>query len=226
MADHLKQTLHELGELSLVHRRVAVGFSGGKDSLATLDLATKFFKEVVPYYFYFVPGLKSEEAKIKVAQELYKLKVFMYPSGHGIDALRDGLFCDPAPELEQLWLTRSALFNWIKADTGATLFLTGEKRSDGPFRRRRLGAQKRAKDSPLPPMYYPLEHWVKWEVLSYCRANDLPIPDPGRGDNGSVSLLDSEILHAYDHKRDDYERLEQFFPYVRTVVLRREWFPE
>ena len=224
MATHVEDTLREMQDLAKVHTRVAVGFSGGKDSLAVLDLAVKTFQEVVPYFYYFVPGLNSEEDKLQTAASRYGLKVLMYPSGEGIDALRDGVLCDEHPELDGLWMTRSALYHWIFANTGATLMMTGEKRSDGPFRRRKLGAQKRAKESPLPPLYYPLEHWLKWEVLSYCRANKLPIPDAGRGDNGCMSLLESEILFAWENHREDYERLEEFFPYIRSVVLRNQWF--
>jgi 3'-phosphoadenosine 5'-phosphosulfate sulfotransferase (PAPS reductase)/FAD synthetase len=225
MADHLKETLRELGELSIAHSRVAVGFSGGKDSLAVLDLATKFFKEVIPYFYYFVPGLKHEESKLKIAAERYGLKVRMYPSASGLDALRDGMFCDEHPELESLpQMSRRTLYSWIKADTGATLMMTGEKKSDGPFRRRRIGSMQRT--DKWDDMVLPIRNWLKWEVLAYCKANRIEIPDAGRGDNGRFTLHDSEILHAYDHHREDYEVMKEFFPYIETVVLRREWFPD
>jgi len=144
MAEHLKETLRELERLSLAHVRVAVGFSGGKDSLAVLDLATKHFKEVVPYFYYFVPGLRHEESKLEVAAARYGLTVRKYPSAGGLDALREGLFCDVHAELEQLpQMSRRTLYSWIKADTSATLMMTGDKKSDGPFRRRRMGAMAR-----------------------------------------------------------------------------------
>jgi 3'-phosphoadenosine 5'-phosphosulfate sulfotransferase (PAPS reductase)/FAD synthetase len=224
MADHLKETLRELEQLSVAHVRVAVGFSGGKDSLAVLDLATKFFKEVVPYFYYFVPGLKHEESRIKIAAERYGLEVRMYPSASGLDALRDGMYCDEHAELEDLpQISRRTLYSWIKADTGATLMMTGEKKSDGPFRRRRIGAMSRTHD--WDDMCLPIKNWLKWEVLAYCKSNNIPIPDAGRGDNGRLTLHESEVLHAYEHQRQDYERLKEFFPYIETIVLRERWFP-
>lgn len=224
MADHLKETLDELGKLKLVHSRVAVGFSGGKDSLAVLDLATKFFKEVVPYFYYFVPGLVNEEFKIKIAAQRYGLQVRMYPSASGLSALRDGIYCDEHVELEELpEISRRTLYSWIKADTGATLLMTGEKKADGPFRRRRIGAMKRT--DKWDDMHLPIQNWLKWEVLAYCKSNTIPIPDAGRGDNGRLTLMESEVLHAYEHHREDYERLKEFFPYIETIVLRERWFP-
>src|SRR5271155_663387 len=71
---------------------------------------------------------------------------------------------------------------------------------------------------------FRFETWLKWEVLAYCKSNRIEIPDAGRGDNGRFTLMDSEILHAYAHHREDYERMREFFPFIETVVLRDRWF--
>jgi phosphoadenosine phosphosulfate reductase len=221
MAEHLQQTLTELNALAVDHACVAVGFSGGKDSLATLDLAVKCFKTVCPYYYFMVPGLKHEESKTHIAATRYGLTVRMYPSVEGIDALRIGLYCDESAELSAMPpIDRRTLYNWIKADTGATLLLTGEKLSDGPFRTRRMSSQKKT----MADVMYPLKHWRKWEVISYLSANGIAIPDAGRGDNGGFSLMEPEILWAYDHHREDYETMRKYFPYIETVILHRAWF--
>jgi 3'-phosphoadenosine 5'-phosphosulfate sulfotransferase (PAPS reductase)/FAD synthetase len=221
MADHVQDTLNELQSLGREHHCVAVGFSGGKDSRAVLDLAVRHFERVVPFFYYFVPGLKCEESQIEFAKERYGLTVLKYPGAEGIDALRVGLFCDEYPELDELPnLTRRTLYNWIKADTGATLILDGEKKADGIFRRRRMKNQART----MADVVHPIREWLKWEVLSYLKAQNIPIPDPGRGDSGSVSLMDVEILHLYHHHPSDYELLKSYFPYIETVVLRERWF--
>ena len=117
-------------------------------------------------------------------------------------------------------LTRRQMLNWIKSDTGATLALDGEKKSDGPFRRRRIANQTET----MPDLVHPLKEWLKWEVYSYLRAHNLPIPDAGRGDTGCVCLMDVEILHLAKQHPEDYELLKSFYPYIESVVLREEWF--
>jgi len=221
MAEHLQETFAQLTALAKIHSRVAVGFSGGKDSLATLDLACKHFETVIPYFYYFVPGLKSEEAKLSIAKDRYGLEVLHYPSISGLSALQLGLFCDEVTELDALpQMSKRTLFDWIKADTRTTLVLDGDKKSDGIFRRRRMASQK----NTMADIVHPLKDWLKWEVLSYLKAQGIPIPPEGRGDNGCMSLLNSEILQAYDHHREDYETLRGYFPYIEVVVKHRQWF--
>ncbi len=223
MADHIRETLQDLEKLASEHECVAVGFSGGKDSLAVLDMAVRTFHTVVPYYYYFVPGLKSEEQKVAIAREHYKLNVLKFPAPAGIEAFKAGLFCDEFPEFEALPdLSRRTLYNWIKAVSGASIILTGEKKSDGPFRRRRMAAQA----NTMADVIFPLKDWLKWEVLSYIKSQRLPIPDAGRGDSGSVCLMDAEILHLHKYHPEDYETLRAYFPYIETVVLRERWFGE
>ncbi len=216
--------MRKLEDLARDHECVAVGFSGGKDSLATLDLAVRFFKRVVPYFYYFVPGLKCEEDKIQIARDHYKLPILMYPSSEGVEALRTGVYCDEFPEFDDLpEISRRTLYNWIKADAGATLILTGEKMADGIFRRMRMGAQK----VTMADVHYPLKEWVKAEVYNYLSARNLPIPNAGTGDNGGVSLMENEILWLYrhcPHNRECYYRLREFFPYIETEVKAAEWF--
>lgn len=221
MADHVRQTLLELEELAKEHECVAVGFSGGKDSLATLDLAVRFFKKAVPYFYYFVPGIKYEESLIEIARTHYKLPVLMYPSAESIEALRTGVYCDEHPEFDEMpEFSRRTLYNWIKHDTGASLILTGEKMADGAFRRLRMKNQKKS----MADVVFPLKQWRKWDVLNYLKGRKLPIPDPGTGSNGGVCLMENEIMHLYRYHREDYERLKLFFPYIEVEVCAAMWF--
>jgi PP-loop superfamily ATP-utilizing enzyme len=220
MADHIGQTLRELETLAETHERVAVGFSGGKDSLTVLDLAVRHFKTVIPYFYYFVPGIKCEEAKIASAFERYGLTPLRYPAVEGIEALRIGLFCDEHDQFDGLNLTRRTLYNWIKANTRATLILDGEKKSDGIFRRRRMANQAKT----MADVVHPIREWLKWEVLSYLKTRNIPVPDAGRGDTGAVCLIDAEVLHLYKHHREDFDTLAGYFPYVWSVIYREQWF--
>ncbi len=222
MAEHMRETLARCQRLATEHECVAVGFSGGKDSLAVTELAAQHFKRVHLFYFYFVPGLESEESKLAMARERWGLPVHRYPGVAALQALAAGIFCDERPEFAKLAnVTKRSLYDWIKADTGATLIIDGEKKADGHFRRRSIANRK----GLMADVYHPIADWLKWEVLSFLKSRKIPIPNSGSGDNGAISLLDSEIIHLHKHWPKDYETLRGFFPYIETVILRERWFP-
>jgi hypothetical protein len=75
----------------------------------------------------------------------------------------------------------------------------------------------------MSDVHFPLKKWLNWEVLSYLKAQNIPIPE-SRADNASASLREREIMHLYRHHREDYERLRQFFPYIHVEVCAAEWF--
>lgn len=54
---------------SRVADSVIVGFSGGKDSIVTLDLCFKYFKRVVPFFMYLVPELEFQEKNVKMVRK-------------------------------------------------------------------------------------------------------------------------------------------------------------
>jgi 3'-phosphoadenosine 5'-phosphosulfate sulfotransferase (PAPS reductase)/FAD synthetase len=221
MATHIESTIAECQRLSTIHTHVAVGFSGGKDSLATLDLACRFFKHVYAFYFYFIPDLEIEEEKLMILSRRFKMTLLRYPDPHTLDQMRKGIYCDRFEQLHEIpEMSPRDWFDIIKGDTGATLLMNGEKKSDGVFRRNKIAGEKRL----MSDTYRPLADWKKWEVLNYLKARNIPIPDAGSGDNGGASLIVKEILHLYDHYPNDFEKLKSFFPYVEVPIKQREFF--
>lgn len=221
MGQNVENTIKEMQELSKTHKRVAVAYSGGKDSMVVLDLAMRFFEKVVPYYMYFVPGLWYDQNRMEFCKQRFGLDVLLYPHYHTMDALQTFTYVDPIPEIMEFnCLNRRDLYDAVKRDTGATLVLNGQKKSDGAFRRRIIANTKRT----LHDVYLPLKNWLKWEVLSYLKSRDLPVPDQAASDNSGISLSVTEILYMYDNCQHDYEILRSYFPYIEAVVVRRELF--
>lgn len=221
MSDHLGETIDGLRQLAQSHERVLVGFSGGKDSLAVLDLALRNFRTVVPFFCYFVPGLRCEESKVELAERFFKVTVLRVPDTQALDCLKAGYLCDEHQELDSLPdLNQRRFYNWLKHETRCTLILRGDKKADGPFRRMRMGNQRET----MSDVHFPLKHWKKIEVLSYLKMRTIPVPSAESGENSAVGLFDYEILHMHDHHPEDYERMRAFFPYIEVYVHQRDWF--
>lgn len=211
----------ELSALAEQHSCAAVSFSGGKDSLAVIDLALRHFKKVHAFCMYFVPGLQFDAERMEYAKSRFGVEVRMYPHTNFLKAVRTATFCDVMPELVLLKeIRQDDIDRSVMADVGATLVLTGEKKSDGIFRRRKIANMK----STRPYLVYPIKEWLRWEVLSYLKSRNIDLPRQAQADNAGVSLATREILYLHDFYPHDYEVVRSFFPYVETVVLRREWF--
>ncbi len=221
MSSHYEDTRRQLAELAETHEKVAVAFSGGKDSLATLDLALRAFKHVYPYYMFFVPGLEFDAERMETCRRIFGMTPLQVPHYLFVECLKTSTFIDPFPEFDDFPdLGILDVYAFVRAETGATIILNGQKKADGIFRRRLIANTKRTQADVVRP----LKDWLRWEVLSYLKAHKIPVPDQSSADNSGVSLAVKEILWFYDNRRADYETIRSYFPYVETIVLRREWF--
>lgn len=222
MGANVENTIREMQELAEHHDTVAVGYSGGKDSMVTLDLALRFFPKVYPYFLYLVPDLHQDQRVFDYCKQRFGLEVLKFPDWHFINAVHNMSYCDYNEELavEDALLDERKLFDWIKAETGATLLMNGQKKADGAFRRRYIANTKKTQQD----VYRPLKNWLRWEVLSYLKMRDLPVKEGSAADNSGIGLHTTEVLYLYDNERHDYELLKTYFPYIEVIVKRREWF--
>lgn len=225
MSANVINTIAEMKELAKTHRRVLVGFSGGKDSLCILDLACRFFPEVVPFYMELVPGLEFDNRRLQIAKDRYGLEVLRFPHFIFWEYLKGGVYCDFIEAFENLPDIKAwDYYRWVIHETNSTLMLDGMKKSDGTFRRRKLANES---EEEKRMRYRPLKKWLKWEVLNYLKAQDIPLPkqeDSTSAGNAGVSLQVQEVLWMHDNYPADYEKIRAAFPYIDAIVARRDFF--
>lgn len=74
-----KDLFHVLAKASQETQRVIVGFSGGKDSIATLDLCKRYFHTVYAFNMYYVEDMKLQKNYIKYIENMYDIKILRLP---------------------------------------------------------------------------------------------------------------------------------------------------
>ena len=199
-----------------------VSFSGGKDSLACLDLACRTFDHVTCFYLYFLPGAEVTEQPLEYARQKFKVPILYYPHWLLWKCLRMGLYCVPNPSYADLAVVNViAFYNVIRQDTDNTrCIIHGAKRADSVWRRRTMGNRKQGD----PDVVYPLEHWKKADVVRYLDQRNITAPDTHAGNATGIGLTHQCILWLYDKHPADYRRLLYYFPYAGAVVERRKMY--
>lgn len=209
----------DLAKLATQNEAILVAYSGGKDSRVVLDLCSKTFGKVVCFYLYLVPGLKFIEDQLQWAINRYKVDILQYAGMMALPTiLKYGIYCDPSYEYEKfLPIKEKDEFDIVRNDTGITLIANGQRKSEGIHRRKNMSR-------PSKNVIYPIKNWNKFEVLSYCKAHDIPLPDALRKDMSGVNLEDKTLCWLYDQYPQDFARLLQMFPYAEVPIYRRKFY--
>lgn len=201
-------------------RKVLVAYSGGKDSLAVMDLCVRSFDEVSAFFMYLVPGLEVIERQLEECKSRWGVEVKQYPHPALAIALREGVYCpswytnDALPE----WKIRD-VYNLASAEAGCKLIATGAKSADGIARKRYFANTKNWDD-----MLYPIKGWNKLDVLGYLRARGIPLPPSNGAISTGIGMGTKALLWLYDTYPNDFAKLCETFPFAEAVVYRRNWY--
>lgn len=201
----------KLAELARRHPACLLFYSGGKDSLAACELAHRHFRRVVGVHMYFVPGLDITKGRIDYAKQRWGMDCLLLPHWVLSRFLKRGIYCMPRMKIKEM--TLSHVQELARHQTGIKLIISGHRRSDGTWMRRRL-SQLAGRESAQP-----LAKWSKLDVLAFLKAQAIDLPEAIDLDLSTPSLL---ALH--DRHPEDFQRVEEVFPHVRAVIWRREWF--
>lgn len=218
---------------------VLVAFSGGKDSLVTLDLAARVFDRVQPYFRYEVKGLSEHERVFAQVERRYHCEVIRVPSPELAARIRWGSML-PRETAMRRNLKHVDIEAYVRKLTGLKWILSGIRMEESLQRRGMVNDAKRWADNGtgLPETLgidrkgwraWPICHWGPQHVRQYMSARRLPLPvQNGMNRNRSTDLtLNAEnLVWAKEHRPDDYRKMLDRFPLAEVLVKRREMLDE
>ncbi len=200
---------------------VFVAISGGKDSVAALDICKRYFQRVEAFHLYTVPGLGFVERYLQYLERRYSIQIHRRPSPTMARYLRDGMY--RAMQINVPLITWGEIEADERARTGCHWMATGNKKQDSLFRRGMLVswggvvAHKQRKIAPLC-------EWSDAQVYKYLRSRGIPLaPAYGVWNGNWDSDLSGECLSAIRHHwPEDYLKIKHLFPLCDTEADRWE----
>lgn len=208
---------YTLETASKITDSVLVGFSGGKDSVVTLDLCMKYFKNVVPYFMYLVKGLEFQEKTIRYYENKYDVEMLRVPHFMLSDFLRYGSF--RMPDLDVPIIKTVDLYNYMRNETGIYWICAGERISDSIVRRAMI-KNSGTIDSKRGRIY-PVAQWNKSNIMSYLKINKLPLSLENKTLGFSFrSLMGEDMIKIKECFPDDFEKIKRDFPLIEASIKK------
>lgn len=202
-------------------KEILVAFSGGKDSIATLDLCVQHFERVEAFFKYLVPGLEVEERMLeRVLRRFPNVKLHRVPHEDVSTYFRRNVFgCNPkrrpVPKVDA-----QALEAHLRQLTGIEWIAYGERAADSTVRNAKLkkiqGFWEKFR------RVYPLCWFRRGDVYGYLRNRGLPAPRliGGRRFTGAVAIYPTTLAWLEEHCPDDYAKIVRAYPGAPAAVFR------
>jgi phosphoadenosine phosphosulfate reductase len=209
-------------------KEVILLFSGGKDSIASLDLACKHFGKVVPVHFYYIKGLRFRENHLNYYARKYGVEIIQFPRCEDLSRqINEGTYQagvgKKVPKIRQwemdLYIRRKLNIEWI---------IYGYKRQDSLQRRGIMNANCLDGEEKYTGgidarnhKIYPLANWSNKEVFTYLKMKKLPLScDYFSGFRDINTFKGEPLLWLYNNYPEDYETVRRQFPLIEAALMR------
>lgn len=200
-------------------------FSGGKDSIVCLDLASRHFKKIVCVYLYFVKGLSFKESHFQYYSRRYNVEILQYPRCEDLSRqINSNAYSRPLgkkiPTIKQfemdLFLRRKLGIEWI---------IYGYKRADSLSRRGILNSNCAGNNDGgidgRNHKIYPLANWSNKKVLHYIKMKKLPLSvEYGFNFRDINNFKGETLLWLYHNYPRDYLLVKKQYPFIEAALIR------
>lgn len=198
---------------------VIVGFSGGKDSIVTLDLCFRYFKRVVPFFMYLVPDLEFQEKQLNWYENKYNTEIIRIPHFECSNFLKYGSFTMADWNVDIVGINDT--YEYLRQTTNIEWIAAGERAADSIVRNAML--KKSGSIDFKRKRFFPLIYWKKQDVLAYIKYKKLYLsPEQKSLGFSFCSLAGSELAVIKKLYPKDYEKILQVYPFAEAGVIRFE----
>jgi len=200
---------------------VGLAFSGGKDSLCSLDLLIKEGFKVVPYYLYRVAGLEITNRLCALAEVRYGVEVVRLSHFDLAHRYRNAVLQPHWVELDGVVpaLNMRAIDDYMRSTYDLEWLVYGWRRSDSLSRGLTL-ASNHGMD-PAGGRVFPLARWNRQDVLAYLKLVGIPQPPSfGLNEQGGVDFRPVALAYLKERFPNDYAKIKECFPFVETQTGR------
>jgi len=222
----LAESLNLLREVRASSPGVIIGLSGGKDSLATLDLCVREFgaARVRAFHMYLVKGLRCVERTLRWCESRYGVAVEAVPHWTLANAYKYASYMPHRSRTDGWRDTRMRdIEQAVRARLGPWWIAYGHRMCDSI---ERVGMLSRNGGlDAAGRRVYPLRVWNEASVMAYLRARKIPPPPRltilKRSMTG-VSFQEDVLIAIRDSYPDDFEKIVEKFPYLPAKLVRYE----
>lgn len=214
---------HGIGVAATITDSVIVMFSGGKDSVCTLDLCSRYFKTVQPVFMQLGPVLSFQRAMLSWAEDKYGRQVLILPHPMLAEWLRYGLF-RADPDFAVPMISFLDVYTYARIQSGIWWIAAGERIADSIVRRAMIkgdGGSVNAKRG----RFFPVAEWSKADVLAYIKQRRLKVaPESAILGFSFRSLMPADMAAIKAYYPHDYDHLKEWFPFLDVSVAKHEFF--
>lgn len=205
--------------MSKVTDAVIVAFSGGKESIVTLDMCFRYFKRVVPFFMYICPGLSFQEKTLEWYEKKYQTEIIRVPHMDVSEFYHWGSF-RAADETFPI-VSINDIYKWVRLESDVWWIAAGERIDDSIVRRAMI--KHSSSIDVQRGRFYPVAMWKKKEILDYIKFHKLYIGQDSKKLGFSFKSLDGrELLMLKENFPDDYKKILRLYPFAAAGVKREE----
>lgn len=204
---------------SCITDSVLVGFSGGKDSIVTLDLCCRHFKKVVPFFLYLVEGLSFQDATLRWYEAKYGVEILRMPHPMLSVMLRLGMYRKSSDEFPEI--NFNDLYHFLRLTNDIWWIAAGERIADSIVRRAMI--KKSSSIDKKRGRFFPVANFIKADVLAYMRHKRLKMAPEYQILGESFSGIDPhEAVKIRQYFPSDFKKIVRIFPFVEAGCVKYE----